>query len=229
MHDLIPDPVFVSIQNHLVRVGNHAESGWEGGSADEDTLTGDLGAQLRTNWTTIKVGRTSWRWRVRYKKFRGKGPGAFETRAGADGIVQAEVLRGKDQVELFKGLLFQAKKGRLPRSKTVLEQVQKMENIAPGSSAVFEYSSEGYRAVDGRDYLSQPIAQTERGKRTPTPLGSYLGDLFLPCKSGLRGMYYDAERELLLVPRQGELLAMRVELGHRISLRVQEESSSSRG
>jgi hypothetical protein len=81
----------------------------------------------------------------------------------------------------------------------------------------------GYRVIEGHEFLRELDTKLERSNRAPSLLGSYLGDLFLPCKSGLRGMYYDAERELLLVPTRGELHAIRVELGHRISIRVRQE------
>src|SRR2546426_834811 len=85
-----------------------AVEGWEDGSEDEDTLTGDLGATLRTRRSTVTANGQTWVWRVRYKKFRGRGHRALERATGADGIFQIEVTTG-DQKH-FKGVLFQAKK-----------------------------------------------------------------------------------------------------------------------
>jgi len=52
-------------------------------------------------------------------------------------------------------------------------------------------------------------------------LGYFLADDFLECKSGLRGMYYDAVRERLLVPTlSGDLRIVPLELRHRMAIEV---------
>lgn len=202
-------------------MGNHAQSGWEAGNAEEDTLTGHLGGQLQTRRTrNILVNGHQWRWRVRYTKFRGRGRNAFEKRSGADGIVELEVVRTAEQIALYKGMLFQAKKIVGNRDARLIEQVGKMEQIAVGSSAVFEYGPNGYFAGDGRLYLRDQDPAALREQRLP--LGSFLGDRFLPCESGLRGMYYDGVRGELLVPTpEGGVRAVLVELRNRIMIQVE--------
>lgn len=92
-----------------------------------------------------------------------------------------------------------------------------MEKIAPGGSALFLYIPKGFGAISGAAYLESSDALT-----IPN-LGSFLGDTFLPCKSGLRGMYYDAVRDLLLVPTgDGDIHATAVDLRHRVLIEVQE-------
>ena len=56
--------------------------------------------------TTIYNDGHEWRWKVNYKKFRGRGKGAFEKRIGADGIVQIEVVKN-DRASEAKAVLTQ--------------------------------------------------------------------------------------------------------------------------
>lgn len=214
MKDILPASVYAAIREHLVARAAVSPDGWEGGSDEEDTLTGDLGGTLRSNWQWIGVpdaGR--WSWRVRYKKFRGRGRGAFEKPSGADGILQVEVSRGRTRE--LKGLLFQAKKigqanGRLTK------QVTLMEELAEGGSAIFVYGPSVYRAIGGRRHLEAP-PETHQERNLYQPLGEFLGDAFLPCDIGLRGMYYDAIRGLLVLPNGA---AHRVVVRHRITVEV---------
>lgn len=79
MHDVLPDNVYEQIEEHLILMGDEAEEGWDAGNDEEDTLTGHLGAKLQTRWspTTRSDGRL-WKWKVSYKKFRGRGPKALK-------------------------------------------------------------------------------------------------------------------------------------------------------
>jgi len=209
--------VYAAIESHLLSRARAAVDGWEDGSDDEDTLTGDLGATFRTASSLVVLANgAAWSWRVRYKKFRGRGGGAFETVSGADGILQVEVTRGPEKQ--FKGLLFQAKKVTA-RDGQLISQVERMERLADGGSAVFEYGPERYRAVPGHAYL-QAEAPSRRSKAADlTSLGDFLGNAFLPCTTGLRGMYYDALRGLLLLPHG---VAHRISVRHRISVEAEE-------
>jgi hypothetical protein len=214
LRDVIPNPIFEAIQKHLRAVGNDAQTAWPAANAEEDTLTGDFCGRLRTEPQRIRInGGQQWEWSVRYKKFRGRGKGAFEKRSGADGIIDIEVTT--DGEKLYKGLLFQAKKGGLGVDARLTEQVRNMENLAKGSSAIFDYRKDGYRAVPGDVFLERPDRRIVEGEEHS--LGSFLGDEFLPCDRGLRGMYYDAVRELLLIPGRG---AIRVELRNRVRIDV---------
>lgn len=212
MRDVIPEPVFASISNHVVHAAEEAAGGWTAGSDEEDTLTGDLGANLRTDWSNpIRTTNGFWSWRIRYKKFRGRGRGAYEKGSGADGIVQVEATDG--QATHIKGLLFQAKKvGRLDGR--LAGQVERMEALATGGSSIFEYGPDQYRAVDGREYLREIESQQPQAVAL-VPLGDFLAKAFLGCTSGLLGMYFDAVRGLLLLP---DGTAHHVSLAHRIGI-----------
>lgn len=213
MKDLLPAPVYGAIEDHIAQRARRAQEGWEGGSDDEDTLTGELGATFRTAWSaSIRINGDMWSWRMSYKKFRGHGPGAFEKESGADGIMQVEVTLGS-KVQ-FKGLLFQAKKiGQLDGN--LESQVKRMEEIASRGSAVFEYGPDSYRAISGHDYLAEASSGRPRTAPQLRPLGEFLAGDFLSCNYGLRGMHYDALRGLLSVPDGS---AYRVSLAHRIMI-----------
>ncbi len=220
MIDVIPGPVFHAVQEHLLRAANRGEEGWEGGSEEEDTLTGDLCGQLRTGWKRpVTVNGERWRWRVQYKKFRGRGRGALEKPIGADGIVQVEVHRPPIRVTVYKGVLFQAKKGRIGHGKGLIEQVRRMENIAPRSSTIFEYRPDGYRAVAGVRYLAS--VESGLAPNQLESLGPFLAETFLPCKIGIRGVYYDAVREKLFVPAAEEVRAIDFTIRNRLSIEVE--------
>jgi hypothetical protein len=53
-------------------------------------------------------------------------------------------------------------------------------------------------------------------------LGNYLADYFLPCKVGKRGLYYDANREMLIIPDETNgFIALKKQLHHRLRIEVQ--------
>jgi len=219
MRDLLPPEVFSSIRSHLRLACEEAPDGWASNKAEEDSLTGDLGRLLRTKGSVpVLVDRKpGWQWSIRYNKFRGRGPGAFEHKSGADGIVQIEVSRRFERV--YKGVLFQAKKEGRNNDPDLNEQLQRMEAIAPGGSGVFVYGPNGYSGLKGAEYL-HPVRSGGFLIRKLRPLSEFLDD-FLECKNGIRGMYLDAVRELLLVPTiSGELKAHEVEVRHRVKILV---------
>lgn len=101
----------------------------------------------------------------------------------------------------------------------LMSQLENMEAIAPGGSAVFVYGPNGYFGAKGTEYLHPPTVG-EFAVTKLRPLSEVLDD-FLECKNGLRGMYLDAVRELLLVPSiSGELKAHEVEVRHRVKILV---------
>lgn len=223
MIDIIPSELFRGIQAHVRDRTTHAEEGWAAGSDEEDTLTGDFGGSLRTAWAEHDEKGTHWQWRITYKKFRGRGAGALEKETGADGIFQIEVYPDDDGLVVTKGIIFQAKKVKGSSRADLLDQVQKMERIAPYGSAVFEFGPDGYKGASGNEIL---ILADQSGHipHAQESLAGYLADKFLPCRSGLRGMYYDAVRHRLVVPGAEGAKIVELRLGHRIGLEVRHEN-----
>jgi hypothetical protein len=95
-----------------------------------------------------------------------------------------------------------------------------MENIAQHGSAIFTYEETGYRAISGHDYLNSVRDRAIIQRMPNRRLGALLGEDFLSCKVGMRGLYFDAERHNLVVPKDGENLFLRLYLQHRISVDV---------
>jgi len=222
LQDIIPAPLFRTIRVYLIDRTAHAEQGWNAGADEEDTLTGDFGGSLRTGgWTESPENGTLWRWRVTYKKFRGRGKDAIEKDTGADGIFQIDVYRAGETLIVSKGVLFQAKKYQGSSRSELIKQVRDMERTAPGGSAIFEFGPDGYRGASGRDILGARESDPDRIPHPEERLGNYLAYRFMPCKSGLRGMYYDAVREILVVPLEdGQVKVVKVSLRHRLSVEV---------
>jgi hypothetical protein len=222
MEDVIPDEVLREIKVYLHKQIARAERGWHAGEEDEDTLTGDFGGSLRTDgWITTGANGGSWAWQISYKKFRGGGPNAPEKSLGADGVFQIEVRVNDTSILVFKAILFQAKKDRSSSRGNLLKQVRDMEQIAPGGSAVFEFGPNGYRAASGDEILIMSERNPQRIPHPNQPLDSFLADRFLPCESGLRGMFYDAERQNLIVPQKdGTIRIVNIRIPNVIELEV---------
>lgn len=203
MRDVIPDPVFDEIADHIRNRMRHAERGWTAGSAEEDTLTGDLGASLRTNRmrSTASDG-TAYTWGISYKKFLAKSKRSVEKRLGADGIFQIEYEDCQTGKLVTKGLLFQSKNQWTGRNQKLLGQAQDMERFLPGGGAVFDYGPSGYRACDATVAIQRDGNRGRIANGDMLSLDEYLVSRFMECRSGTRGAYYDAARNVLLIPDQ---------------------------
>lgn len=218
MRELLPAPVLRQIRDHLVtNADKAAKRAWVSASNDEDAITGDFCGQLRHDWSTVSTKGREWRWRVDYRKLRGRGPRPPENLVGADGIFLIEV-EGENQEIVSKGLLFQAKKGHLSRAGTaeLREQVGRMESIVPGGSAVFEYTEGGFAAFQSNTLLDVETP----GYRVRESIGSFLGVRFLECEVGKRGVYYDAHRQRLIVAEGSDLRIETMPIDHRVRVEV---------
>lgn len=203
MRDVIPSEVFDAIASHIRRRIEHAEAGYGAGSSEEDTITGDLGGALRTNGinTTFANG-SAYQWGISYKKFLGKSKRSVEKRLGADGIFQIEFENLQTGKMESKGLLFQSKNQWQGRNAKLSDQASDMERFLPGGGAVFDYGPRGYSAFDATDVVrvGGQRRSLESGRRYS--LADYLVDRFMECKSGTRGAYYDAGRNVLIIPNR---------------------------
>jgi hypothetical protein len=69
------------------------------------------------------------------------------------------------------------------------------------------------------------------GRRYPhprEPIGDYLSDDFLGCRSGLRDMYYDAIRKILIVPTSAGARHISMRVKRRVRIDVAHESQIDR-
>jgi hypothetical protein len=108
----LPPEVQKSIYRHIKRAVKRAVEAHKSGQEDEDTLTGQLGAFLRTprpQTVTVTADNVlgKWTWLIDYRKLRGRGPNATEHTLGADGIFDLVLTHGGEQSR--KGSLFQSK------------------------------------------------------------------------------------------------------------------------
>jgi len=102
-----------------------------------------------------------------------------------------------------------------------------MERAAPGGSAIFEFGPDGYRAAPGSVMIREINARPTRIPHPTEPIGTYLADQFFVCTSGLRGMYYDAVRQNLIVPVEGAIRIIPASLRHRLRIDILHESQVS--
>jgi hypothetical protein len=220
VRDVLPKDVLSSIQHHLRNAAHSNQAGaWRRSHADEDAITGDFCGRLSTDeWQRVAVGDERWEWRVEYQKVRGRGPGAPEKQYGADGIFLVDVFDTRTGRISSKGLVFQAKKGTAGRA--VLEgQVRNMEERFPGSSAVFVYDEHGFKAQSGRTVLEQNRAGVD--EVDGEDIGTFLSERFIPCYTGLRGLYYSEENEIVYVfGERGDIDLLPLAARHRIDLRA---------
>lgn len=229
MRDILPEEVISKIRNHILRGCKQGEEGWESAHKDEDTLTGDLGSRLRIKWRNVYGASTgSWKWRMTYTKFRGRGRGAEEHEIGADGIFQIEV---EDKVTggiENKGLLFQAKKFDSTDRKGLHKQLKDMEKLVPSGSALIEYGPHGYRGFIAIEAMDTKDEVLPTGHNEEDSLGDFLANKFLFCKVGSRGLYYEASRQTLFIPEAHRgYTRLRQRLRHRFNIEVKRVNSSS--
>src|SRR5262249_44680409 len=88
----------------------------------------------------------------------------------------------------------------------------------------FEFGAHGYRAEDGALLIREMNARPFRIPHAKEPIGEYLASRFLPCKSGVRGMYYDAVRRNLIVPIPGDVQIVQTDIEHRVRIEAIHDS-----
>jgi hypothetical protein len=227
LKNLLPDPVLESIQLYLRQQGRRLHDGWEAHHRKEDALTGAAFDALRTKRSrVVHTLGGEWRWRVRSREFGGGGKKSEEYLTGADSIIQIEVRHLGSGRVFRKGLVVQAKKDPSFSDRELLLQVGKMEDLVAGGSAVLGYSPDEYFAVDGRELVSVGHATSRSAPTTRQAFGEYLADRFLLCDVGARGLYYDADRGLLVLPREPKVPdAVRVWLRRRLQIEIESLST----
>jgi hypothetical protein len=224
MRDALPVPVYESIAKYLRAAGQRAAKSWPVNRAHEDSLTGAVFHEFATYRTRqAYADGHKWHWRVQPYKFGSGGVDSEEKRSGADGIIEIEVKHLETGEIQSKALLVQAKKEWSGTDSTLLDQVQRMENIVEGSCAAFDYSSTGYSAVTGRGVIEASGNRRRVPNSEIESIGEFLADRFLACTVGVRGLYYEPRRHLLHLPTGfGRPEAVRFPIRERLRVEVEE-------
>lgn len=200
MLDILPDFLVKNIQTHIREQSLEGEFGWEHANEEEDTLTGDYLSQLRTNWNNS----SDWKWRIKYTKVRGRGPGAYEKKIGADGIITIEFENNGERT--YKSIIFQSKK---KGNNNIKEQLKKMDDTLPDGNMVLVFTPRGYFAERGSEFTND--------RNMNIRAGDYLADEFIGCKNGQWGVEYDGGRKSLKI---GEKKIPRVFIKHKLNLEI---------
>lgn len=223
----LPTEVRASIREHLASAVAEASAAYESANEDEDALTGDFCGSLRTGWVRVSVAQRevpqTWRWRITYHKFRGRGPRPTERTVGADGIIELSLSSDEYPYEAHKSLLFQAKMlGDRDRERLWTQAIRL--STWREASFVLLYAAPGFRAVPLDDVL------TTRGAITGTagvPVQSYLGERFLECLVGDDELLYDGTRRRLIWRAMGtngglgDTVAADFDVRHRARIEVE--------
>ncbi len=191
---------------------------YESAEEDEDTITGDLGAMIRTRRRKVLVEKDEipgiWTWSLTYTKFRGRGPGATERYLGADGIFEMKFDRPGDA--WVKSLLFQSKKAG-EGGKALVEQCVRLSTwreaafvISYGHSAITAHSLDDVLGSRGRPRSSD-------GRE----FADYVGNTFAACMIGDNDLRYDAKRKTLIWRDEaGDRVGVRFALKHKFGLGI---------
>jgi hypothetical protein len=215
----IPDEVLQSIKEHIDAAIPRAISGFMSANEDEDTMTGELGASLRSGTRTVVVDRAeingAWKWSIDYVKFRGRGKDATERHVGADGIIELAVdWSGRKE---SKSLLFQAKMD-WQSDASLMEQAVLLSTWREASLFV-NYTESAIEAFSIDNVLRS------RGKhadaKDPLPLTDALTKYFLECKVGSTDLAYDpVARQLRWRAMNGVTVATQFSIPHRLRIKV---------
>lgn len=225
MQEFLPPEILAAIASQYRRAGTAAVRNYETQKADEDSLTGALGASLAMVEGEAAAHGVRYTWRTLSWKVRGRGPGAPESINGADAFLTFEVLDADGKFLRTKALPVQAKKIWDGKDSDLVEQVRKMQSLY-GASLVVDFRPEGYFAFEGDDVLAAD------GRRKDVPpdrikaLGDLLADDFLTCKIGAIGLRYD-DTVKSLRDANGHVLSAGAANAIRTTVRIQRETHAT--
>lgn len=186
---------------------------WASSRADEDALTGDFCSKFRLDETFSKDESSIWS--INYKKFRGRGLNAPESKFGADGIFEIEVKDTRGKVIFKKGLLFQAKMIKDVNTDRTKGQVKAMEKIESNCSIILSYDDKIFEAIKSPEYLANPKTCNKYN------ICTFLIEHFFTCKIGKLNMSYDLDSESIKIDDKDNLKRIPFTGGiHNIKLEV---------
>ncbi|MFC5743582.1 J domain-containing protein [Dyella tabacisoli] len=216
----IPAQVIDDISRHIQSAVRRATEGFWSANEDEDTLTGHLGACLKTGTHTVNVVQDEvsgpWKWSFDYSKFRGRGASATESHLGADGIFELNMDWGYRAEK--KSLLFQSKT-EWSDSPELVEQSMLLSTWREAAIAI-DYKPGGFEAFSIDSVLASRGIRSDAGDGIP--LQDALGDYFIKCKVGSTDLSYDARsRRLYWRDTNGLRVGVQFSVPHRMRLKVQ--------
>ena len=220
----IPKAVVDSISDHIRASITKSLDGFLSASEDEDTMTGHLGACLRSGPHNVQVteGEVNgiWKWSIDYVKFRGRGRAATESHLGADGIFELRVAWGP-RTET-KSLLFQSKLDWSLDRDLVKQAI--LLSTWREAAVIFNYTAKVFEAFSIDSVLSSKGKRSAAGD--PLRLEDALTEYFLQCKIGNADIVYDARtRRLSWRDVHGVLVATQFSIPKRIRIDVQSPTS----
>jgi hypothetical protein len=198
----VPDQLLSRIKKVIKSRAQRGEEGWEHSEYEEDSLVGDFLGNLRTRTHKTVIEEQVYEWRILYKKFRGRGKGAYEKIIGADAIITYEVANLTTGDKTIKSIIFQAKK--LNNVEGLKTQQNKMTRVAPAGNFVLICTPNGYFTE-------------QKGVEQRKRIGDFLADDFLACHTGIEGMAFDPLKKEL---RYGIQNIVHVELEHRLTIDI---------
>jgi len=216
----IPRQVLNSISEHINSAVELAVQGFWSANEDEDTLTGHLGACLRTRTHTVQVSDDEvngpWKWSMDYAKFRGRGKGATERYLGADGIFELNLDWGYRTDT--KSLLFQSKT-EWDNSSELVEQSVLLSTWREAAVAI-NYTPTSFEAFSIDSVLSsRGVRMNARGA---IPLQEALSEYFIQCKVGNTELRYDArQRRLYWRDNNGLVVGVQFSIPQRVRLSIE--------
>jgi hypothetical protein len=199
MRDVLPPEVIELIGSQYFNSIREAEPGFRNYQADEDAITGALGSSMdRMVKGSYGAGGSLYTWKTRTVKLRGRGPGAPEKEYGADAILELEVCDGIGNTIGRKVLPFQAKKAGRINSQSLYDQSRRLNSL-PGGGLVVVFGPEGYECTSAKEVLvvDGSWGQVQPGQRQG--FAKVVQTRFLECTVGSRSLYFDAERERMVM------------------------------
>lgn len=204
MMQFLPWTAFKFLRDYFYAGVTTAENRFVFNSSEEDALTGALIHCLADpSITTLEAGDGIFGFRATSHKLRGRGRGAPEKQIGADGIFQLEVFDRFGQLLVRKGLLFQSKVDWRGSDKRLLGQAERLLQES-ASSIVIDYTDHGYNAISASDVVSAEGNRRRVPQNADKKLSVVLGDEFVGCIRGDRGLYWDPVREVLITHGEDE-------------------------
>lgn len=212
----LPEEVRSSILLHVNSAVKAAVEAHESAQEEEDALTGQLGAFLRTRRPIeVVVGGRTWVWAINYHKFRGRGPKATEHIIGADGLIEFSL----DDVEqhIKKTCLFQAKVGKADLQRLLAQSI--LLTTWKEAAFILNFAPDGYTALELDEALTLAL---RLGQPKGTALGEFLTDSFIACIVGDSELHYEpAGRILRWRDLDGQVVHTAFSVRHRFYIRVE--------